>query len=120
PRPRSLGRWSRRRLPRRARPGWTLPRPTRPAIDAPRARIEARLRPPLIVWAAAPIRPARCPRRRWRRRHELRRQLAADVGLPDRAAVSGVHGERGIEGRDEANDVVEVAEEEELRARAVH
>src|SRR5205823_3132315 len=57
--------------------------------------------------------------RRWRRWHELRRQVAADISPPDRAAVRGVDGERRIEARHEADHVVEVAEKEVLRARAM-
>ena len=51
--------------------------------------------------------------------NELRRRLARDIGPPDRATIGGVHGQARVEAREKAHDVVEVAQEEELRPRAV-
>src|SRR5438552_3728804 len=73
-----------------------------------------------MVGARASIGTARGAGWRWWRRYELRRELACDVGAPDRAAVGDMGRDPRIEAGDEPHDVLEVAEEEELGPRAVH
>jgi hypothetical protein len=80
-----------------------------PCITAPRIRtgIEALLALAIVSRSARPVRL-----RRWW--HELACQLAAHVRSPDRPPVVPMHREPRIEGGEELEHVVEVAQEEEL------